>query len=242
MTDRGVSEAIGFVLVFALIVSTIGVVYASGFTGLQDVRNVEQTNNAQRAFEVLADNMEDITQRSAPSRATEVKVAGANLYVDEAVSVNVSIPGGGFETEYAVQPIVYDAETEEQIVYSQGAIIREQKQSRGFVVHESTLVMNESRTVIPVIQTRVSGVGSVGGGGTVLIRARLSKMSLDYSNISATNTVWLNISSPRADAWQNHLEDRADITCEPVADRTASCQVTTEQVRVIVFKIDISLE
>lgn len=241
MPERALSESIGFVLVFALVVSTIGIVYASGFAGLQDVRDAEQTNNAQRAFEVLADNMEDITKRGAPSRATEVKVENANLYVDDPITINVSVPEDDFSIAHDVHPIVYDANTGEQLFYAQGAIIRAREGGSGFVVHESTLVLNQSRTVVPVIQTRLEGVGSVGGGGTALIRAEESKTALEYSNMSAANTVWVNITSPRADAWANHLEDSPDVTCEPVSDNTAACQVTSDQIRVSVFKIDVSL-
>lgn len=242
MPDRAVSETIGFVLVFALIVSVIAVVYSSGFVGLQDVRDVEQTNNAQRAFEVLADNMEDITNRGAPSRATEVKIEGADLYVDDPITVTVAVPGVGFENSYTVRPLVYDADTGEQIVYSQGAILRHRPGGSGLVVHESTLVFDADRSVVPVIQTRLAGTGSIGGGGTVLIRAKESKRSLAYSNISAPNTVWMNITTPRAEPWADHLDDKAGVTCEPVVNTTAACRMTTDEVRVTVLKIDINLE
>lgn len=77
MNDRGVSDTLGFVFVFAIILSTVAVVTTIGMAGLQDTRDVERVNNAERAFDILGDNMEDIADRGAPSRATEVKVEEA---------------------------------------------------------------------------------------------------------------------------------------------------------------------
>lgn len=239
MRDRAQSETLGFVLVFALIVSSIALVYATGLSGLQDVRDVERVTNAQRAFEVLADNMEDITQRSAPNRATEVKLAGSNLVISEAVTFQVNVVGQ-FNTTYQVRPVIYSADTGTEIVYVQGAVIRQQG-TNGFVVHESTLLLNKSRTVIPIVQTRLSGTGSIGGSGTVLLRAETAQTLLPYSNSSHTNTVWVNMTSPRAGTWMDYLEDKPDTTCQLNGD-TASCSVETDHVHVIVFQIDLALE
>ena len=79
MLDRSQSDVLGFVFVFAIVVSTIGLVFATGFTGLQDARDFERVNNAERAFEVLRDNVGDMIYRGAPSRVTEIKLASASL-------------------------------------------------------------------------------------------------------------------------------------------------------------------
>ncbi|MFC7136780.1 hypothetical protein ACFQRB_10335 [Halobaculum litoreum] len=73
---RAQSDAIGFVLVFSLIVLTVGTVYAAGYPALQDLRSDEQLENMERAFEVLDDNVDDMAREGAPSRATEIKLNG----------------------------------------------------------------------------------------------------------------------------------------------------------------------
>lgn len=238
--ERAQSETLGFVLVFALIVASIGIVFTVGFSGLQDVRDTERVNNAERAFEVMADNLEDITQRGAPSRATEIKLADARLSVEGPTEVSVNVPDGGFNATYRVRPIVYDADTGESIVYEQGAVLRTSA-GGGVVLHESVLLMNESRTVIPVVQTRLSGNGGVSGSGTVLVRADHVETALEYDN-SSSNTVWLNVTSPRAEEWRSHLDEKPDVTCEPRSGNTTSCSVSTGSVHVTVVRIDVSLD
>jgi len=61
----------GFVFAFALVTASVGVVYTTGIGGLEDARENEQVTNAVRAFDVLHDNIEDVTREDAPSRATE---------------------------------------------------------------------------------------------------------------------------------------------------------------------------
>lgn len=242
MLDRGQTEILGFIMVFAIIVSTIGLVYAGGFTGLTDMRDVERVNNAQRAFEVLADNIEDITFRNAPSRATEIKLAAAQLTVADPIEIEVNVTGAkGFSSTYDSLPIVFDADTGTKIVFSQGAVIRQQGDD-GIVVHESTLQINDSRTVIPIIQTRLDGDGVVSGSTSVLIRMDSADTTVDYSNVSGDRTVWFNMTTPRATTWYQYLEPKADIDSCSLVSTTVSCKITTDRIYIVAVRIDVSLE
>ncbi|MEA5386913.1 hypothetical protein VB779_07480 [Haloarculaceae archaeon H-GB11] len=90
MSERAVSEVVGFALVFSMIVAMVAIVTLGGMGQLQSARDFEQANNAERAFEVLADNLADVHQRGAPSRATEIDLEHAQLFVGDPVTINVS--------------------------------------------------------------------------------------------------------------------------------------------------------
>lgn len=241
MSDRGQTETLGFVLVFALITASIGLVFATGFTGLNDVREFEADNNAERAFEVLADNLEDVTHRNAPSRSTEIKLSEAELRIGDPIQLTVNDPDSTFNVTYDLRPIVYDADTGTELVYVQGAVIRSQADG-ATIVHESTLVLDENRTLIPVVQTRAGGERGVSGSTTVLVRADLSQSRLAYANSSAGNQVWMNVTSPHAAAWHAHLDEAyPDASCTLSGD-TVACSVTTDRVHVTQIQIDLRIE
>lgn len=241
MCSRAQSETLGFVLVFAIITASIGIVYASGFTGLNEVREFEQVNNAERAFEVFADNIEDISHRNAPSRSTEIKLASAALQIPAASQFEVN-DTDAFGSTYDLRPVVYDADTGTEIVYEQGAVIRSQTDG-GLVVKEGTLIIGTDRTIIPIIQTRVSERVAVGGSQTVLIRADHAQTRLVYANDTDGNEVWFNLTTPRASVWHTHLtETYDDASCQPVSGNTVSCSVTTDQVYVTLVQIDLAIE
>lgn len=241
MADRGQTEMIGIILVFGMITISIGVVYAAGFSSLLEARQFEQTNNAQRAFQVFADNMEDITHHNAPSRATEVKLSGATLSVAEPVELRVNVSGTTLDESYDVRPLVYDADTGERMVYVQGAILREADED-AVMVQERSMILTDGRTVIPIIQTRLIGTASVGGSTTVLVRATHAQTGVVYLDRDDPPTVWFNLTSPRADAWASHLQSRSGVSDCTVSDATAACQVDSDRVTVTLIQIDITLE
>lgn len=240
MADRGQTETLGFVLVFAIITASIGLVFATGFTGLDDARAVEQVNNAERAFEVYSENIDDITQRNAPNRATEIKLADATLTLAEPIEVSVNVVGDPLNETYAIRPLVYDAQTGEQLIYVQGAILRKAS-GRAVVLQESTMVLDANRTVLPIIQTRRDGTGSIGGSTTVLIRATHAQSSFILVD-NAPPTIWFNVSTPHAAAWASHLEDASGVSSCSVIGDTAACQIDTDRAVITLVQIDVDLD
>jgi hypothetical protein len=91
MDDRGVSEVIGFVLVFSLITMTIAIVSVTGIGGLQDAQQAEQVNNVERAFDVLDDNFDEIQRQQAPNRTTELKLVDGSIGLGEEIEITVRI-------------------------------------------------------------------------------------------------------------------------------------------------------
>lgn len=241
MPDRGQTELLGTILIFAMVTISIGMVYSAGFSSLLEAREFEQTTNAQRAFEVFADNMEDITLHNAPSRTTEIKLSGATLSVAEPIEVQIKVTGTTINETYSVRPLIYSADTGERIIYVQGAVLREAGDN-AVIARERSMILNDTRSVIPVIRTRLVGSASVGGSTTVLVRASHAQTDIVYLNQDDPATVWFNVSSPRAATWADHLESRSGVSdCEVSIDRVA-CRVESDRVAVTLIQIDLSLE
>lgn len=240
MCDRAQSDILGFVFVFAIVVAMIGLVFATGFSGLQNARDVERVNNAERAFEVLWDNIRDLTERGAPSRATEITLSDASVSFGESIRVNVSEKNGSFNTSQTIDPIVYDADTGTRIVYAGGAVLRQQR-SGGVVTEPPGFLFSSERTVIPVVETRRVGSGGIGGDGTVLVRTTTARRNVLYASGDGSVTLWVNITTPRAETWRDYLDDQESVTCEPVTGNEVACQVTTRRAYVTRISIDTSI-
>ena len=244
-SDRGVSETLGFVLVFAIIILSVGAVYAVGMAGLQDARDAERVNNAERAFDVFADNVGDVVTGDAPSRATEVKLADARVYAGDPVTVNVSgtTARGKFGFEYELAPVVYDAGDDTRLVYAGGAVFRTEREG-GVVVADPPLILDSSGVVFPIVQTRTRS-RSIGGSATILLRARAADREILLGRQDGGHNVTVNVSSPRADLWRRTLSARPDVTCpeENNTETLASCVVTdADRVYVTVTRIDVAFE
>lgn len=229
MSDRGVSEVMGFVLVFVLVTGTVAIVYATGFSGLQDAQQAEKLGNVERAFDVLADNVEDLHRNGAPSRATEVKLAGGSIDTADPVSIEIRAENSSDPTQnetYAVnaEPIVYRDDDGTAVLYVQGAVLRSEPEG-AVMLSEPAWIVRPDRSVLPQVNTY--GVGSgISGSGTVLIvtlgqsRALQTPFSV---NGSSTAVVTVTVTSPRVEAWKRYLVDEG---FDPVDDDVDHGNVT----------------
>ncbi|WP_434522063.1 DUF7289 family protein [Halorubrum sp. AS12] len=165
--DRGVSETVGFVLVFALIATTIAVTFTVGLGGLEDAQLAERDNNVERAFDVLHDNFNDLSRDGAPSRATELRLGGGELaFADDSTyriynESNDSVEG-------STTAIVYRGAGETEIRYEHGAVIR--SDGGGSVMLQEPDVLFGETTLIGLVALGPRGTESVGGDRTVLVR------------------------------------------------------------------------
>jgi hypothetical protein len=220
MDTRGASELLSFVLVFSLVTATVGYVYVGGISGLSDRRDAERVNNAERAFDVLADSLGDLSHGGAPSRATEIRLADARLSAGDPVVVNVTgnwsdgtevDSGRNFTIENELDPIVYDGGTDARLVYANGAVLRQQ--SGGSVMLRSPeAVVRDDRVVLPIVETSVES-GAVAGSTTVRIRAdRAGTTLVDAERDRGSYDLTIRIETPRADAWKRYLEAKGT-TC-----------------------------
>jgi hypothetical protein len=254
--DRGVSEVISFVLVFSLIAATVGVVFVAGTSQLTETRDAEQLINAERAFDVMADNIGDITSENAPNRATELKLSGARLVLSDPVTWNVSVEdnagGTAFDTS-EIYPIEYVAESAPKtaIVYTNGAVMRTERDGSS-MKSTPNFVFGKSQTVLPMTVTRPprgESPGATGGSSTVLVRTSRAAQLVELANTTdSPQTVIINVTAPepRDDAWERYLEDRIDSngmntradTCQRPVSGHLVCEFETDQLYKTETRID----
>lgn len=244
--ERGVSEVLGQVLVFSIVVASIGFIIATGFAGLEDTRDTEQFQNADRAFDVLADNMASVVERNNPSRATEIDVGDGRISYADPVVINITIEdvdGNEHTEEYELRPIELGFESDRSVVYEAGSVVRDQPRG-GFVVREPPFLLSEDRVHIPIIQTLPQAERSL-GGTTVLVRAvsRDRTVLIDPSDGDFVSMT-INVTSDRAEQWAGTLEDRPNVQECPVTGNTASCELETvpDQTYVVLQRVGVSFD
>jgi hypothetical protein len=191
-------------MVFVLITLTVGVVSVVGVDSLQNLRHKEQVNNMERAFEILDDNVRDVSHEAAPSRATEIKLAGGTIGLGEPIWINVT-DNAGTTREVKTMPVVYDDGEGTRIVYAAGAVIRVDD-GNGVMLSEPSWLLQSDPGVIQV----ASFTGSrqaLGGSTNMLVVAHRKGQQYEGSFDSGTDDVDVVVKSPRADVWGRYLGD-----------------------------------
>lgn len=261
MRNRAASEIIGFILVFSLVVASVGLVYIFGFTGLESARDTEQMENVERAFDVLADNVDDLHQENAPNRATELKLYNAQVELGEATRMTVTINniGSGPSFSLTTRPVVYRAQNSPtEIRYVAGAVFREDR--RGELVLDQPEFLfriddGKRTAVIPLIELRSRGSRSVGGSTTVLVRKdRVLKEVLNASTDPSADGVTtydvsftIDTTERRAPLWKEEVEadiDEAygDSDYCTVSGETVTCDFEVDRLYVTATRIDVAIE
>lgn len=248
--DRAVSEVLGYVLVFSLVISTVGIVTVAGLGELQETRNTEQINNAERAFDLLTTNMNDLAKRGAPSRSTEIRLSEAQLDVSNPVVVSFrgvddDTPSNNFTDSYDVWPIIYrSSNSESTVVYAAGTVFRTRGDS-GIAVREPRFVASNGRLVVPLVQTRSTTTQSIGGATARLRATRVDTELLASDTTGLYDRVFVNVTSPRASIWEETLSTYPDFSCtldtSGGTDRVWCVTTTPERVHISAVLVDVSL-
>ena len=267
-TDRrAVESLVGFVLVFSLITSSVGAVYVFGFGGLQDTRDAEQLSNVESAFDVLADNVEDVQRRGAPHRATEFKLYRATLGTGEQTTFSVTVgnwdsgDGTPVSASVASVPVVYRPEgSETTLRYLNGAVLRTERNG-AVMLHDPPLVLRstggERTAVFPFVQTRADGGSTVSGSTTVLVRADGVTSETLVGGVDAPAdtgdsrydvALTVDTSPARASVWADHLNEEFEAAytlagppCSTTGG-TVTCTFETDRLFVSATRVDVSVE
>ena len=224
---RAVSETLGYILVFSIIVTTISTVSVVGFTGLEDRQAAEEVTNVERALDVLRDNFADLQRYEDPRRATEVRLASGTLGTGESVRITLGQwDGGGFvsdrQTNVSFEPLVYRNDRS-RVVYEAGVVFRGDR-GRTIARSSTPFVDGGERAVIPVVATHPGGeTTAVGGERTVLVVGERAPRGIKTSVFNSTvagEDLRLRIDSPRADGWARQLDAEGFNVNETLSDDT----------------------
>lgn len=215
MTDRAVSEVLSFILVFTLIIASITLISVGGLGSLQDARNAEQLNNAERAFDILSDNIADMYQRGAPSRATEISLGEAQLRTADNVTMTVEVQEGGTYSrvgQWQIRPLEFEGDEERKIVYEAGGVYRTNRDG-GLRIRDPPLLVTDNHALITVVGINRPEKQSL-GGSTVLVRANHRSNDIAYRDTdSNAEEIRVNVTGPRSDLWEQYLEEEKGFTC-----------------------------
>lgn len=235
--DRAVSDVLGYILIFSLILSAVAVVTAGGYSSLNGVRDAERFDNAQRVFDVLDKNVDDHLETGVTSRGTEIRLADARIGFGDPVLFNVTVEGSG-SNQTTVEPLLYTQSSEREIAYSGGATVRTDRGAS--IIKNDPPFRIGDETIVTFVETRPRDSG-ISGSGRVLVRTELSADSVHEYTGSGPYNVTLNVTSPRTGAWEQWFESETGEDCTVVGN-TASCTFETETLYVRTVAIDVFLQ
>ena len=238
--DRGVSEVIAFILVFAIILGSIGLLYVVGFDSMQSYQENEQLSNAERAMDALADNFNDVARYDGiESRSGELSARGGTVRVG-GESTNITITDGngdpieleqsGIELEDLELGALRYESGGDTISYEGGGVFRGHEDHNGSVtLSEPMLQCGTSSAIITLVVIDADGERSLTADGLVEIDVDQVNATRETTTVDG-NKVSISVSedSPNEMAWNRSIDTAG----------FEDCDVDTVSIHLVTIEVD----
>jgi len=212
--DRGVSDTVAFVLMFAIIITGVGIVSLGAFDNLSEFSEREQIDNSERGLAAAAATLDNLHRQNDTRRSFALALGGGSVFLnDSTVEISAGGSNGEFDATYQVNAIEhrFDRSPEDiTVAYEAGTVFR----SPGFGARYG-----------PSVECR--------SGDRVIIS--LVKLEADNFAISrgSENTVVLNPYGLPGESPVADLDDTLLFSAEVVdQNRTVSSSVGGQPIRV----------
>jgi len=127
---RAVSDVVGFVLVFSIIITGVGLVSVTGFDALSEFTNEQQVENSERGMESAAATLDKLHRNGDTYRQFDLSLGGGRLWLNETEidlggDIDTStLPGNGTIQVGALEHRFDLSPAEVSIVYEAGGLFR----------------------------------------------------------------------------------------------------------------------
>ncbi|MCT9096276.1 hypothetical protein [Haloarchaeobius sp. HME9146] len=244
--SRAVSDVLAFVIVFSIIITSVGVTYGIGFSSLGEFQEGEQKTNAARAFQALSVSLDDIQEGAAPGRSGAIQLNEGTLQVEEQsqMTVEVALSNGttwtvASETTGSLQ---YSFENTD-VAYENGAVFRKDGSASVMIEEPSFLCSESSDQAVVSIVVLNSDSNAIGGEINAEIISRQNDTDVLYPNLSRSSSVSadnVTVDVPTSNfdqAWTRYFED-TDGWEDPDNDGDFTCDADNVIVRVTFVEVE----
>jgi|WetSurMetagenome_2_1015567.scaffolds.fasta_scaffold200640_2 hypothetical protein len=244
MGDAGVSESIGFLLIFAMVITGIGLVTLYGYPMLLQQQTGADEQIMEKNIIVLQNDFKSIVYKTVPYKETSLKIGGGTLFVN-----NYPTSGPTFQildtgivmADNPTGDLRYDStSTEDEISLQNGAVVKRNLAagSGSSMLAEPRWFFDETTRTLVINVVNIGSTGPMSREGIGRVQMKLGQtdyLRKDYSPSTETITI-IYTPGPGAGrdytkAWQNYFENTMKMTCA-----TGPLTCTKSGVQVLVVK------
>jgi len=252
-SDQGVSETIGFIIIFGIVMTGIGIVTLYGYPALMQQQENANFKNMEKNMLVLQSDLRTLTYKNVPYQETAIQVSGGTLLVkDEPDPVwpyfTITIPGNT-STPFTPGELKYNSGNgDANIVLENGAIHqRYWFDPEGSVMLAEPSWFYDSATNTYVIHLiRLNASSDFGQTGIGTVRMQMSEpSSIEDYTITGKNVTISYQANPAEDymiAWKNYF-DSPDLhmTFVSQAGRNISYKLDSSANHLIIKKYNVTI-
>lgn len=207
--EEAVSEVLGFVYIFAIVVLSMSIVFVIGYPMLQTSMDESIFESTQQSFIVLQSNMKMVGFDQVPVKSMKIQLNGATLSVIQNSNLTIETNDSGVLEDVSgpIGEIEYQ-KNNKAIIFENGGVWKKYPNGnitvsipRIYAGKDKTTGINF--TTIGIVS--VLGESSTGGQGIAVLNMVHNESRINKNQTLVNVTLWIN--STYASGWKEYLED-----------------------------------
>jgi flagellin-like protein len=200
--DKGVSEVVGYILTFSIVIVAVTLIYTSGMPMVEQTSETAVLQSMKTSFISLQSNVKKVALDQSPVRTVKFNLIKGSIGANKSAgSITVNVSGTLYNQSFG--NIEYTIGSK-KVIYENGAVI-ESTTGGNIIISDPPIYFTNytgnKNVFISVIN--VSGDFSAGGG--------IAEMHLRHDNTNVSiykdKDVTINIASSYQDAWDRYLNE-----------------------------------
>ena len=238
--DAAVTETVGFILMFSIVILSMSMIYILGYPILQKHIESSVFENAQQSFIVLQSDMKRVAFEQVPVKTMKIKLHSSTLSIDDhsSILINYFYADGTNSSHFYNTGEIEFTKDEKVLTYENGGIWAKQPPSGAIMVSKPPIytskLNNANMTTIGVVN--INGHRSTGGNGITSITMEHNSSDLITPQEKVDVTVQIN--SVYANQWARYLEENGfDI----ISSSSSSVSARRAQTWLIIGRHDVDV-
>lgn len=222
-SDRGVSDVISYILVFSLIISSVGLAYAYVEPEITERSSYERDVGVQKMLSLYHEDILAIHEGSSVTQQTAIDATESTLRSGDRSTLRVITPSTTYEN--GSNTVIYETPSS-TFAYEFGSLIQQSEQfdTRNMVLSETLLHKNNNQLFVSIYGIDASGT-SVSGSNRQINSRKIDSTVYEESGISGDVTI--QITTSYTDLWLQKMSSYSYLSC---TDEGTYIECTTDDI------------
>ncbi len=206
--DKAVTEVIGFIYIFAIVILAMSLIFVMGYPALQSSMDETIFESTEQSFIILQTDMKMVAFDQVPVKSLAVQLQSSTISVTNNSNITIEI-NDGTDTIYGSGGIEFQ-KNDKVLTYEDGAVFKEYPSGTIMVSNPriyTDRINGNNITTIGIVS--VNGTSSIGGASIATVIMKWDNSSV---NTGTNVNVSLTINSIYAPEWESYLNSTQHFT------------------------------
>ena len=222
--NTGISEPLGYILLFSLSIIVVGLLFGIAVPNLNEDMNNKKVVEMEDTFGILHSNISDLTWLDNTERTTTVKTTEYPVQSISENEIKIRFPSSGRQVYTTYQPIEYtNTDVNGTVIYENGAVITNGP-TGSYMTREPNISTVNNTLILPFINTQAVET-SEQPGQIYTIQTTKRELQLETISVGSGDPEFV-IESEYPTAWTQMLDQTTSLnSCSETSTGRVSCQI-----------------